>query len=288
LLGRGDRALSTEEMIDGLRNLVDTVRRRKLPGAEELDLESPEGVRRTLDQLVENGILTRYDQGPEAVFAIGRNQHLAAAYYRNAVIHYFLNGAIAELALLRAAEEGVEDRRREFWDEAKRLRDLLKFEFFFSEKELFRGEIRQELCLHDPEWETALAAGAPAIVELLPRIRPFSAHRILRPFLEAYRLVGDTLEQGDPAEELDEGEFLKSCLALGRQYSLQRHIKRAESVSSVLFRTALRLARNRGLLDPAPDLPERRRIFAQEIRETIRRVDAVEALVRSRHAGLIP
>lgn len=289
LLGRGDRAHSVEETHDALRNLVGYVRRRRLPGNEALDLDTPDGVRRTLDQLVENGIVTRYEDCPEPVYAIGPDQHLAAAYYRNAVVHYFVTGAIAELALLRAGDEAVDDPRDEFWNAAMELRDLLKFEFFFSEKEVFRGELRQELSLHDPDWESALGRGPAGIQVLLPRIRPFSAHRVLRPFLEAYRLVGDLLERQPVDQPVDEAALLRDCLALGRQYSLQRHVKRAESVSKVLFQTALRLARNRDLLAPGePDLAGRRAAFAHEIREAIRGVDAVEALVRARHAGLIP
>ncbi len=288
MLGRGDRALSVDEMIDALRNLVGYVRKRHLTTTQEIDLDTADGVRRTLDPLVDNGVLTRYDEGPEAVYAISPDQHLSAAYYRNTVIHYFVNGAIAELALLRAAEEGVADRATEFWEEALRLRDLLKFEFFFAEKESFLAEIRQELSLHDPKWEERLEAGADAIAGLLPRIRPFSAHRILRPFLEAYRVVGDALERRDPAEPLDEASFLNDCLALGKQYTLQRHIKSAESVSKVLFATALKLARNRGLTKPGgEELAARRSAFAEELREAIRRVDAVEALVHARRSGLI-
>jgi glycerol-3-phosphate O-acyltransferase len=288
LLGRGDRALSVEETIDALRNLVSYVRKRHLTTTQEIDLDTADGVRRTLDQLVDNGVLTRYDEGPEAVYAISPGQDLAAAYYRNTVIHYFVNGAIAELALLRAAEDGVTDRATEFWEEALRLRDLLKFEFFFAEKESFLAEIRQELAVHDAGWEERLQGGADAITALLPRIRPFSAHRVLRPFLEAYRVVGDALERRDPAEPLDENSFLNDCLALGKQYTLQRHIKSAESVSKVLFGTALKLAANRELTDPdGEDLAARREAFAEELREAIRRVDAVEALVRARHSGLI-
>jgi glycerol-3-phosphate O-acyltransferase len=288
LLGRGDRALSVEEMIDALRNLVGYVRKRHLTTTQEIDLDTADGVRRTLDQLVDNGVLTRYDEGPEAVYAISPGQDLAAAYYRNTVIHYFVNGAIAELALLRAGEEGVSDRATEFWEEALRLRDLLKFEFFFAEKESFLAEIRQELALHDSGWEERLEGGADAITGLLPRIRPFSAHRILRPFLEAYRGVGDALERRDPAQPLEEASFLNDCLALGKQYSLQRHIKSPESVSKVLFGTALKLARNRELTDPGgEDLAARRAAFAEELREAIRRVDAVEALAQARRAGLI-
>jgi len=288
MLGCGDRALSVEEMLESLENLVAMVRRRQLPTTETLLLDTPQGVRRTLDALVESELLTRFDEGPEAIYAIARNQHLAAAYYRNSIIHYFVNAAIGELALLRAAESNVADGRAEFWAEVMRLRDLLKFEFFFAEKELFRGELRQELCLHDPGFEEQLASGGDAIMSVLARIRPFSAHRVLRPFLEAYRVVSDALERLHPATEVEEAAFLKECLALGRQYCLQQHIKRQESVSKVLFGTALKLAANRGLLAPGgAALVEKRRAFALELREAIRRVDAVEALVRARQAGLL-
>ena len=69
---------------------------------------------------------------------------------------------------------------------------------------------------------------------------------------------------------------------------LQHRIRSAESVSQVLFGNALRLARNRELLAPGDgELGEHRRAFAAEIREALRRVDAVDALVRARRAGLI-
>src|SRR5204863_8951448 len=130
--------------------------RRDLPVAGELDLDTPAGVERVLGELVENGVVTCFAEGPEAVYAIGPEKHLIASYYRNTIIHFFVNGAIAELALLRAAEDDVGDPAAELWDEAMRLRDLLKFEFFFAEKEVFRGELREEITLQDPEWERAV------------------------------------------------------------------------------------------------------------------------------------
>jgi glycerol-3-phosphate O-acyltransferase len=288
LLGRGDRAQSLPELVDSLRNLVDLVARRRLPTTEDLDLGTPEGLSRVLEPLVANGLVKRFAEGPEPVYMIGEDQHLAAAYYRNSVIHFFVDGAIAELALLRAAEDDVVERRREFWDETLRLRDLLKFEFFFAEKETFRSEIQRELSLHVPGWEDELGRGPDAVVDVLTRIRPLSAHRTLRPFLEAYRVVGDTLESLAPETPFDEGSFLRACLALGRQYALQRRLRSHESISKVLFQTALRLARNRGLLEAgSPDLEARRRAFAEEIRSSVHRVDGVEALARARRAGLI-
>ncbi len=289
LLGRGGSALSVPEMVVALQNLVYYIRRRALPTTVELGLDSPQSVQRTLDALVASGVVTCYAEGPEAVYAVGPDQHLTAAYYRNTIIHFFVTGSIAEIALLRAGEDHVEKRRATFWDEAMRLRDLFKFEFFFSEKERFREELADEIALHDDKWESALARGPAAIRALVRSFRPFNAHRILRPFLHAYRVVADALRLEKPDTAFDQNAFLGRCMGLGKQYLLQRRIRSAESVSKVLFETALRLAGNRGLLETgAADLAERRKAFADEIRDAIRRADAIELLAQSRVAGLIP
>jgi glycerol-3-phosphate O-acyltransferase len=77
-------------------------------------------------------------------------------------------------------------------------------------------------------------------------------------------------------------------LKLAEQYRLQQRIRSAESVSRVLFETALKLAKNRGLLDPGtPNLTARRAAFADEIHAAIRRAEAIDVLAASRRAGLI-
>jgi glycerol-3-phosphate O-acyltransferase len=288
LLGAGDRALSAAEVRTALANVLHFTRQRGLPTVGELDLDSDEGVRRALEALEQNDVVSCFKGGAEPVYQIGPEHQLQAAYYRNTVIHFFVNPAIAELALLRAAEPDVSDPVAEFWEEAMRLRDLLKFEFFFAEKEIFRGEVQRELAMMDGDWERKLGAGGEAILQLVRRFRPFSAHRVLRPFVEAYQIVGDHLEQRAPAQPFDEPGFVSECLGLGRQYHLQRRVHSAASVSQVLIQTAIRLARNRGLLDPGPpDLAQRRRAFAEEIRSAVRRIGAIDALAASRRAGLI-
>src|SRR5262249_46705589 len=157
-----------------------------------------------------------------------------------------------------------------------------------AEKERFREELGEEIALHDDKWESALARGPAAIQSMVRSFRPFTAHRVLRPFLHAYLVVADALVLEKPDATFEQNAFLERCLALGKQYLLQRRIQSAESVSKVLFETALKLARNRELLDPGPDVVERRRAFADEIRAAIRRADAIEVLAQSRVAGLIP
>jgi len=288
LLGSGEQACTVAEVKARLVNLLGDVERRGLPTAGALDLDTPAGIERTLDALAENGVVTRFAEGDECVYLIGPDQQLAAAYYRNTVIHFFVNPAIVELALLRAAEDDVEERVTAFWSAAMQLRDLLKFEFFFAEKEVFRGQLRRELVDRDPDWEGVLRAGPDAIQQLLRSFRPYSAHRVLRPFLEAYRIVADHLERQDPREKIDPSRFLADCMGLGKQYHLQRRIRSTASISQVLFTTGLRIAENRGLLAPGePDLASWRAVFAREIRATIRRAEAIDALAASRRAGLI-
>jgi glycerol-3-phosphate O-acyltransferase len=112
------------------------------------------------------------------------------------------------------------------------------------------------------------------------------AHLVLRPFLDAYSVVAEQLaaaDVADAAEEFDEQQFLAGCLRVGRQWALQRRLASEESVSAEMFRTALQLARHRGLIaSDDPGLSKRRRAFADELRE-VRRYVAEIADIASRN-----
>ncbi|MGI9590391.1 MAG: glycerol-3-phosphate 1-O-acyltransferase [Myxococcota bacterium] len=287
VLGAGDRAQSLGAIHAALIDLARYVSSRGLPTTEKLRFESETEVRETLDLLVESGVLIRFDEGPEVIYSVSPDQHTAAAYYRNTVIHFLTAGAIAELALLRAADAAVGDGAATFWKEAARLRDLLKFDFFFSDRDRFVQEIADELSLHAGDWEARVDDPDEAR-ELLETIRPFHAHRTLRSFIEAYAIVADRLAVlgGEPVTE--ETELVRDCLAWGRQYLWQRRIRSAESVSKVMLQNALLLAENRRLLAGDPDdLAEARQRHADELHDTIRRIDAIEALASARRAGAL-
>jgi glycerol-3-phosphate O-acyltransferase len=129
--------------------LLGYVRRRNLPAAGELRLDRAGVIRQVLQALVSMGVVTRYDKGTDPVYQVAENQQLVAAFYRNNIIHFLINRAVTELVLQAAAEEHYGDPAADGWQEALRLRDLLKFEFFFSGKPAYRHEIRSELALID-------------------------------------------------------------------------------------------------------------------------------------------
>lgn len=287
LLG-ADRSLSISEVLATVRPLASYIAARNWKVAGAADLTNRSTIRWTLHQLVASGVVSVYDAGTEPVWGIGAEQHLVAAFYRNAAIHIVVDRAIAETALLAATEdaEGSVDglvQPTAVRDEALRLRELLKFEFLFSARAQFEKELADEVRLIGRVDDTSKAASAPDVRGLLEKADVLLAHLVLRPFLDAYHIVADRLADYDD-ESFDESEFLAECLEVGKQWELQRRIASAESRSMELFKTALRLARHRELVDGFgdPEIARRRREFADEIATAIARVNTIAELARTR------
>ena len=286
LLGNRERALTVDETLEIVRSFVEDVRRRSLPTTEELRYEDPEQVREALDALVEHGVVTRYEGGTDTVYGITHEQHLAAAYYRNTIVHFFVTGAIMEMALIAAADADA-DPDVVFWEEIFALRDLLKFEFYFSGREEFRTEVEKELAEADAAWRETLAGSRDDVLGLLRKTRPYAAHWVLRPIIEAYHVTADALVARDHRLDVDRKAFVDECLAVGRQYVAQRRIRSPEGVSTVLFGTAIRLAANRGLLEGGDvGMLMARAAWAEEIKALVGRVDAISALVEAQRTGM--
>lgn len=287
LLG-ADRSLSISEVLATVRPLASYIAARHWVVAGAADLTNRSTIRWTLHQLVASGVVSVYDAGTEPVWGIGSEQHLVAAFYRNTAIHIVVDRAIAETALLAATEdaEGTVDglvQPTAVRDEALKLRELLKFEFLFSARAQFEKELADEVRLLGRVDDTSKAAGAADVRGLLEKADVLLAHLVLRPFLDAYHIVADRLADYDD-ESFDEDAFLAECLEVGKQWELQRRIASAESRSMELFKTALRLARHRELLDGVenPDIARRRREFADEVATAVRRVNTIAELAGAR------
>jgi glycerol-3-phosphate O-acyltransferase len=284
LLG-ADRSLSISEVLATVRPLASYIAARNWAVAGAADLTNRSTIRWTLHQLVASGVLSVYDAGTEAVWGIGADQHLVAAFYRNTAIHILVDRAIAETALLAAAEVSVDGSvmPATVRDEALRLRELLKFEFLFSARAQFEKDLADEVRLIGAVGDTTKSAAADDVRRLLESADLLLAHLVLRPFLDAYHIVADRLAAYED-DSFDEAAFLTECLQVGKQWELQRRIASAESRSMELFKTALRLARHRELVDgfDDPAIAERRRQFADEIATATRRVNTIADLARSR------
>jgi glycerol-3-phosphate O-acyltransferase len=277
LLGVRDRALTLGQVRRVLEPVRDYVVDRDLPhSGDRLDTDA--GVRRVLAALAASNVVTIYSGGEEPVYAIGRGQHLVAAFYRNSAIHHFLDRALAELVLLHPPE------RR--WEEAGALRGLLEFEFFFPDRATFEARLTAELERLDPGWETA---DGPAVLDRAPFL---VAHRVLRSFVDAQLVVAERLAARPPRRPVEEKEFLDECAGVGQQMLLQGRLHGPESLSRELFAGALRLAAHLDLVDPGrEELAERRAAFAERLRELLGRVmaiDEIDAASRREVVGVAP
>ena len=115
-------------------------------------------MREVLDRLVGEGVVTVYRGGTEPVYAISPGKQHEAAFYRNTIIHFFLTRAITELAALQAAEDEAAGHPRGHLANARRLKDLLRFEFFFPSTREFADQVLGR----DHDHEPRLAGARPS------------------------------------------------------------------------------------------------------------------------------
>jgi len=278
LLGTRGRALTLRQLHHTLQDSLDYLERKKTPMTNSaLRLHSTDGVRAAVDALSGGHPVTRVDGGHEPVWKIEPDRELEAAFYRNSLIHAFLETSIVELALVHAARAADGERLDAFWAQAMRLRSLLKFDFYFAPSATFRENIAEELTWNQ-DWESQLDAGPDAVDALLRAKRPLMADAMLRPFFEAYGVVADVL--CDAPTDISDKELTSLALGVGSQYAAQGLVRSAESVSALLFATGRQAAADQKLFDPSPDLRERRRAYMSELRGIIADAERIYELSR--------
>ena len=278
LLATRGRALTLRQLHHSLQDSLDYLQRKKTPMTNSaLRLHSNDGVRAALDALSNGHPVTRIDGGHEPVWRIAPEQELEAAFYRNSLIHAFLETSIVELALMHAGRAPQGERVDAFWAQAMRLRALLKFEFYFADSATFRANVAEELEWIE-DWESKLDAGSDAVETLLRAKRPLMSNAMLRPFFEAYEIVADVL--CDAPADIGSKELTEAALGVGAQYAAQGIVRSNESVSALLFATARQVAVDQKLLEPSPDLRERRRAYLDELRAILTDMERVHELSR--------
>ena len=275
----GSSRLAVESTVS---ELVDEVESRNLPATQPLALlRTGQGLDEVAATLSELGIaVVGPDQsespGSQRVYRIPQDQRLAASYYRNTIVHFFVTRAIAELALAAATRADSSDRPlRIFHEYVRKLGDLLAFEFFLPDHEGLIHEIESELTRHRPGWADRVAGWGAS--ETLEQLRPHRAPWVLRSFLEAYWVVAEGLAEAPAGRRWNKDDFLKTCLGRGTEYAAQVRVA-AESCSLSLFSNGVRVAGRRGLLKPgSDDLARQRTAFAAELRVLLELSDLLDA-----------
>jgi len=284
LLSTGGRALTLDQIRAVTEPLLDYLDSRGIAGPHTA-LRKVAGLRSALSELDRSGVVSSYDGGDEPVWSITSDHAHVAAFYRNGALHHLVARAILELGLLRIQRDSPEVTFAEIgMDFALGLRDLLKFEFFFSDKQQLQDELARELDLVDSEW-SGQAAATPGAERALERCRTIVSPRVVRPILEAQLVLAEQLLTATATP--DRAALVEACIKVGHQRFLQERIQDADSVSRELYDGAWQLAENRGLLQPAADLAVRRIAFCDEIRDVLDLVHRASRLEAERVRGVL-
>lgn len=286
LLATGGRAVPRARLERYAGLAVAHAKARNQPLADSARLDEPGKLDAALDALIGSGVVIRHDTGHETVYGIGNDQHIAAAFYRNSMLHFVLDRAIGELSVLTAALRPPKEREEAFFAAAVRSREALKFEFFFRERSAFEHALGEEMDLIDPEWREHLrTAATPQVAFRTIFAGVGTAHSVMRAFVDAYAVVAELLVRAPIDAPVDRAELITAAVGLGRQHLLERKLRNAEAVSRPLFLTALDLAANLRLTEPGPDLAERRAAFLARLRETAMVLKTIETITRETLEG---
>ena len=280
LLDNDDRALTLGQSQSVLNPLLEYIALRGLPLTSDVEIGETNGLLRSMDTLISEGVVNRYDGGTEPVYSINPDRVHEAGFYRNSIAHHFLTRAMVEVATLQVVKSG-EDIVDGLWPAVKALEDLLKYEFFFPSSRKLADSVARETELVAPNWQNREWNAVTALDEL--RETPMHvAHRTIGPFLEAYEIVAIRLAERLPSRPIEPKDFIAECIGFAKMRWLQRSLHSPESISKNLFDGALKLAGNRDLISPGgEDLRLRRQAFADELRNAVALVQEIRRMANA-------
>jgi glycerol-3-phosphate O-acyltransferase len=286
MMSAAPQALTDGEITRELIAIRDFAAARNAPMTHDFEDANVENVRAVARAMIEVGVLARHEGGVETVYGVAPGQQFTASYYRNTVVHLFVTNALIELALADAMDSAPGASETDFWRALLSLRDLFKFEFFYSPADTFRAEATAELDRQGENWRLRINAGGAAAGELLHRMTPLFSPGVLKPIVDAYAVVADALlrlKSGDPTDEKD---VVALCLKLGREAVLRQKIAGSESIAKFLYANGWALARQRGLVEGEADaLAGGRLAFAREMKAIQARIRLIESIAAGRRAA---
>lgn len=260
LLSEEKHGLTVSETSERIAPFMKFVTERNIPTTDDLPFTSHVEIEVALDALVASNVVHRSDGLTDRIYAIERGKRLAAAYYRNTIIHFFVNAGITELAfgLCTVRESPVV--RSAIVERALEIRDLLKFEFFFSPSDQYADEIREEVGHY-----TINDVADEDVVEFSQGTFPAKSPIVLRPFFTSYFVIASVLAL-EGSRPLTEDELTDKALLTGEQLAAHGDIAAQEAVSTTLLATGIKLAASRGLLNASA---QDRETFRSELREIL-------------------
>lgn len=243
-----------------------------------------ESVQAALNMLTQTQILLQQGESLHTKYTINRSKYLQATYYANMSVHQLFHRAFVELALLKISKEAVADRSVLFWTEIMSLRDIFKFEFFYSSKEQFTSEIEAELAYLRTDWQRYFFEQKSDLENFLKKQKTLVAPVILNNYIEAYKVVGQGVQIWDDSVVFEDDKFIDYCLFLGEEMHWLGQIRRVEAVSKPFLQNGVRLIKNLKLA-PNGTTTDKNKIvaFNTSLDDVSQRMNKLQAFTLEKH-----
>ncbi|MFT6335391.1 MAG: putative phosphoserine phosphatase/1-acylglycerol-3-phosphate O-acyltransferase [Saprospiraceae bacterium] len=241
-------ALTKIQLETSVVELMELVENHKADALVERGKPLNQSIQTALNRFIKSGMVRKIGQGHTTKYSIVPEKYLAATYYANMSVHYLFHRAFIELALVKLKMSRSKYRLRLFWEEIMTLRDMFKFEFFYSNKLDFTDEIEKDLGYFHEDWSNILKDEKANPLSLLEGKHMLLSQTALSTYIEAYKVVGECLSRRESGVLYNEAELLNECLFLGEEMHWMGKIHRVDSVSKPFILNGIRLAVNKGLI----------------------------------------
>ncbi len=242
-----DFALTKKEIEFKVRRLMEFIGRKQKYILIDRGISIAASVQKALNLLQGAKIIQKSRAGQKAQYSIISSEYLVANYYANMVAGHLYHSAFIEMALVKVKDDSSPDRIVHFWEEIMKLRNLFKFEFFYTNKAKFSAEIEEELDRFDKNWREILSDPEKDLSAILKKQDIFVSRALLLSYLEADKVVCYTLAHWDEEDPFIEEDFFDLCMFKGKELHWQSGITRLGSVSKPFLSNAYRFAENAGL-----------------------------------------
>lgn len=244
----GKFALSKKAITSDLATIMKFIESYKPEALVDRGMPIGESTQVGINLLQKAGLIQQQGVRKRAKYMINYEHFMATTYYANMAVHHLYQHAFIELALTKLQKVPVENRIFTFWEDIMHLRDVFKFEFFYSGKPQFSDEIESVLNYIDKDWAEHFNNPDTDVLEILKEQTVLVAPVILNTYVEAYIVVAYTLLEWNENIVFEQEDFIAQCLFRGQELQWQGHIQRLESVSKPFLINGIRLAKNRGLI----------------------------------------
>ncbi|BFP40046.1 hypothetical protein FGF1_08910 [Flavobacteriaceae bacterium GF1] len=242
-----DFALTKKEIEFKVKKLMEYIGKKQEDSLMDRGNPIAVSVQKALNLLQAGHIIRKSRAGQKAQFSVISTEYLSATYYANMVAGHLYHSAFVEMALVKVKDDTSPDRIVHFWEEIMNLRNLFKFEFFYTNKAKFSDEIEAELNRFDKNWREILNDPKKDVSEILKKQDLFISRALLLSYIEANKVVCHTLSHWDENDVFTEEEFLELCIFKGKELHWHSRITRLGSISKPFLSNAYRFAENAGL-----------------------------------------